>query len=120
MDHDIIGLYRGVAIGRPGEGAPLAPRNLVPRNLADQLTLFKPVGGGQTMPVTLLPAPLDSKFYLHLCYITFTCTSLSGLEYYKDYYINGQKTQFCQCSLGGGKIVMLILSFIIYHENCFI
>ena len=36
------------------------------RNLADQLTLFKP-GGGQIMPLTLLPDPPDSNSYLHLC-----------------------------------------------------
>ena len=34
------------------------------QNLADQLTLFKP--GGQIMPLTLLPAPPDSKSFLHL------------------------------------------------------
>ena len=38
----------------------------VPPNLADRLTLFKP-WGGQIIPVTLLPAPLDSKCYLNLC-----------------------------------------------------
>ena len=47
---------RGVARG--GEAEHL-------RNLADQLTLFKP--GEQIMPFTLLPAPPDSKSYLHLC-----------------------------------------------------
>ena len=26
-------------------------------------------GGGQILPLTLLPAPLDSKSYLHLCHI---------------------------------------------------
>ena len=48
---------RGVARGGPGWPEPT-------QNLADQLTLFKP--GGQIMPLTLLPAPPDSKSYLHL------------------------------------------------------
>ena len=42
-----------------------AGRALPPRNLTDQLTLFKPEG--QIMPLTLLPNPPDSKSYLHLC-----------------------------------------------------
>ena len=49
---------RGLARGGPGGPEPL-------RNLTNQLTLFKP--GGQIMPLTLLPAPPDSKSYLHLC-----------------------------------------------------
>ena len=49
--------FRGVVKGGGG-GAE------TPRNLANQLALFKP--GGEIMPLTLLPAPLDSKSYLHL------------------------------------------------------
>ena len=52
-----LGGCRGVA--REGARGARAPRNL-----ADQLTLFKP--GGPIMPLTLLPAPTDSKSYLHL------------------------------------------------------
>ena len=53
---------RGVASWGAGGTEP-------PRTLADQLTLFKP--GGQIMPLTLLPAPSDSKSYLHLCNCKF-------------------------------------------------
>ena len=60
INYEIRTDARGVAKG--GDGVARAPRNL-----ADQLTLLKPRGGGQIMPVTLLPAPLDSKCYLHLC-----------------------------------------------------
>ena len=52
---------RGVARGGQGGQSP-SPS---PPNLAHQLTLFKP--GGQIVPLTLLPAPPDSKTYLHLC-----------------------------------------------------
>ena len=45
----MVHLSRGVG----GSGGPGGAR--APRNLADQLTLFKP--GGHIMPVTLLPAP---------------------------------------------------------------
>ena len=59
INYEIRTDARGVAKG--GDGLARAPRNL-----ADQLTLLKPRGGGQIMPVTLLPAPLDAKCYLHL------------------------------------------------------
>ena len=56
--------FRGVARG--GSGPPH------PRNLADKLTRYK--WGGQIMPLKLLPALLDSKSYLHLCF--FICISV--------------------------------------------
>ena len=56
---------RGVARGGQGGQSP-SPS---PPNLAHQLTLFKP--GGQIVPLTLLPAPLDSKSYLHLWSLIF-------------------------------------------------
>ena len=49
-------IYRGVA---GGGGGPESPRNM-----ADQLFLFKP--RGEIMPLTLLLAPPGSKSYLHL------------------------------------------------------
>ena len=58
--------FRGVTRG--GEGGVRAVRSL-----ADQLILFKP-GGGRLCPLKLLPAPPDSKSYLHLC--PWSCFSL--------------------------------------------
>ena len=50
-----------------------------PRNLADQSTLFKT--GGQIIPLTLLPAPLDSKSYLHLCFPNGIVRISSGIRF---------------------------------------
>ena len=58
IQHYLVVSTRGVARGG-GQGGPE-----LPRKLEDQQTLFTP--GGQIMPLTLLPAPLDSKSYLHL------------------------------------------------------
>ena len=65
--HCKVGLFGLMNVGLKNALPSQKPEARAPRNLADQLTLFKPVQWEQIMPLTLLPAPLESKSYLHLC-----------------------------------------------------
>ena len=56
-------VYAEVYLDRGGAGGPEPPRNLV-----DQLTLFEP-GWAEFAP-QILPAPPDSKSYLHLLFLS--------------------------------------------------
>ena len=60
---DLVSLGRGVA--RDGSGG--RARAPLPRNLANQFTLFKQLVADYTHHNTACPPPPDTKSYLHLC-----------------------------------------------------